>query len=192
MMPLYLVIFWRINKEGQWHTMVEGNPNTSLTQLKKFFDGLGEICAPSVAWTEYGQPLPYDKHEEKYLDTLPFDLLFHCDCQAGSHKLKKIYPYPYQRRERPTEHYIEIHADFYKRGLFAVYYFFVLRCPNNTVSVVQYKNSSPIIGKVIRKITSETFELLHKEELNFLRSSKGVSDYRYLWPKPVVVDTYSL
>ena len=104
----------------------------NLKGFQKILSKAGEMQLPWVAWNEVGMPRKSEDMVPAYIKTLPNNMLFHCSCGAGSHKLIAEGVVPRKNRSKnPSKKYLEIFAEFYKRKLLSVSMFFVIRCWNN-------------------------------------------------------------
>ena len=164
----------------------------NLKSFQKLLGKAGEIQAPFIAWSEVGMPLPDEDHVPAYIDTLPNNMLFHCRCSAGSHKLIAEGVVPRKNRgKNPSTKYLEIHAEFYKRKLFSVSMFFLIRCWNNRVSFVECRRNDIGFGKVICEVPDDIFQEAQQDELEHHRRSEKFNGYRYLWGNPVIVGSFT-
>ena len=169
-------------------------PVPDLKALQKILKNAGEILPPWISWTEYGQPIHHEDMETAYIRRLPNDMLFHCDCGSGSHKLDipRFVPDRVYREANPPKTFLEIHAHFFKRNFWTpAAIFFLVRCWNGNVSLIELNVNQPKSGKIVCRVPIEIFEQCKAEEIKHLRSSKTSVDHRYMWPKPVIVSSHT-
>ena len=68
--------------------------------------------------------------------------------------------------------------------------FFVIRCWNNHVSLIEVNGFNEDFGKVVCRMSDAVFKEAQEEEYEYWRS-KSYSEYRYLRTKPVLVGCYT-